>query len=859
MSELFIRILNMGVTASWLILAVIAARLLLKKAPKWISCLLWALVAVRLVCPVTLKSALSLVPSAEPISPAIAQTQEFRLISGDAPAPSAVESLPSQPQSGANGTSALFTVLAVVWLAGVAAMLVYALVSYLKLKKSVSHGVRSENGTLVCEGLRTPFILGVFRPVICLPADMAEDTRMQVLRHERAHLKRLDHLFKPLGFLLLSVYWFHPLCWAAYILLCRDIESACDEKVLREIGEDRSGVAAYSQALLDCSFQRKKISACPLAFGEVGVKQRIRGILNYKKPAFWVIVAALVGCAAIAVCLMTDPFSEKELTGKLAVSMDAAVSEHCRPDCGEGLFYAQDINVLKVKRSGGAATVYAMVMWGGYSYNGAAVAEECGAYVPTAVTFDTSVSDDAAVYPVIEYWEPRDGGYYADDIRAKFPLSVRKKVFDRDGAEGQIANCEKAALEYYGAAAPATAPDGTEEGERRVTLIAQVAQMNGSTMLVRPTQGSAELASADLISIPTSYLPSSVMPKAGDLVQIEYDGSILESYPAQLNKIYSAVVFMQGAQASFTAVTRIASTSWSENEKITGEALNANAFPAGAGERLPVYKFDTKEELDRFKKEFGEILDLGHEYDGPPSFNAVTRYDDAFFADHTVILAYMRAGSGSFRYAVRRVFISGRTLCMEIDQKLDPAVPYTEDMAGWFALAEVKDEDIKDCTAFDAWLINNGGFVAGGVSFPIPEGFVSASRAELRRFLGEDSNNFNGFRNQDDTGHTVSSVLIGVYVEDAADRFAAFTAENLREQYASYYRDPSVTVNFFEEKTIRGLTAKVASVSLRESTAMVFCFMNNGQCAIAEYNVNKNASENDVIALQDSWLGIAPA
>ena len=853
MSGVFIKILNMGVTASWLILAVIAARLLLKKAPKWISCLLWALVAVRLVCPFSLQSVFSLVPETEPIAPpAVTQTQEFRLISDDTPVPSAAQTVPPQPQPGADGTQTLVTVLACLWLAGIAAMLLYALISFLKLKKSVSHGVRADDGTLTCKGLKTPFILGVFRPVICLPAELSEDTRTQVLRHERAHLKRRDHLFKPLGFLLLSVYWFHPLCWAAYLLLCRDIESACDEKVLRGIGGDRVGIAAYSQALLDCSFQRKQISACPLAFGEVGVKQRIKGILNYKKPAFWIILVSLVLCIAIAVCLMTDPFSEKQLTGKLAVSMDTAVSEHCRPECREGLYYAQDINVLKIKRSGDTATVYATVCWGGYSYNGVDVTEECGAYVSTAVTFDISDADGAAVYPVLEYWEPRDGGYYAKDIRAKFPFSVRKQVFDRTDADRQIENCNKAALEYY--AAGTNADTSTQPS---TVFTARVMQISGGALLVQPTQGTSFPDGSCPVSLPASSLPSSQTPAVGDLLRIEFDGTVMETYPLQLGKIYSVSIENQNSPA-FTAVTKVAFAGWTPDERLTSEALNADQFAVNAATRLPVYKFDTKTQLDRFRDEFGQTLNMDSGCDGIPSFNKVTAaYDDAFFAEHAVVMAYVSASSGTFRYAIQRVFISGQTLCVEAVQTNDPET-YTCDMSGWFVFAEVAAADISDCTAFDAWLTDSSSFpfTVAGISFPIPEGFLTASRAELRYFFGEDVDNVYGYRKVDVSGHTVRSILIRVFDRDAQAQFDSFTAENVLAQYKADFPGQSPVSEGFEETTVRGLTAKIADISMNDSECRVFCFLNNGQCVIAEYNVNNNANDTDVTAPRDFLLGI---
>ncbi|MBQ3950935.1 MAG: hypothetical protein II668_00020 [Oscillospiraceae bacterium] len=312
MSAVFLKILNMSITASWLILAVVFARLLLKKAPKWIACLLWALVAIRLVCPFSIKSVISLIPSGETIPENIEILQNPEIDTGiaainDAVNPVIVDSFAPDPFSSVNPLQIVIPVAAAVWVAGIAALLIYALISYLKLKKTVSASVPVGDRIMACDEVNAPFILGLLRPVIYVPSSMGGQTLKNVLRHEAAHIKRRDYLWKPLGYLLLSVNWFNPLCWIAYILLCRDIEMACDERVVRDM--DREEMAAYSQALLDCSIPRKRLAACPLAFGEVGVKARVKGVLNYKKPAFWIVLAAIIVCVGLAVFLMTDPAS----------------------------------------------------------------------------------------------------------------------------------------------------------------------------------------------------------------------------------------------------------------------------------------------------------------------------------------------------------------------------------------------------------------------------------------------------------------------------------------------------------------------------------------------------------------------
>lgn len=300
----------MSLTASWLVLAVAAVRLLFRKTPKWILCLLWGLVALRLVCPVSLESTLSLVPSAEPLPPEIIDTAWPEIHSGIPAVDAAVNpvleaSLTPEGLTSANPTQIWSFLFSRVWVLGMGVMLLYTLVSYLLLKRRVCTAVPLEKGVKQSEFVDSPFVLGIYRPVIYLPFGLAEGDLAYVLAHERAHIRRHDHWWKPMGFLLLSVYWFNPVMWVAYILLCRDIEAACDEKVIRDLEPD--GRRAYSTALLNCSVHRRRIAACPLAFGEAGVKARIQNVMNYKKPAFWMILTALLLSAGVAVCFLTDP------------------------------------------------------------------------------------------------------------------------------------------------------------------------------------------------------------------------------------------------------------------------------------------------------------------------------------------------------------------------------------------------------------------------------------------------------------------------------------------------------------------------------------------------------------------------
>ncbi|MBE6756731.1 MAG: hypothetical protein E7555_09775 [Ruminococcaceae bacterium] len=313
MSDIFIHLLNMSITASYLVLATILLRLIFKKAPKTVFCFLWFLVGLRLIFPFSIESALSLIPTTQTFPEYITTTDSPSIHSGSVyvnqVVNSAIYAMKPNPGDSVNPMQVFMEVASYVWIAGVVIMLIYSLISYLRLRKKVAPSINTEENIFLCDYISSPFILGVFKPKIYIPSSIDEENIKHVLLHEKSHLKRKDHLWKPLGFLLLSVYWFNPVMWVAYILLCRDIELACDEKVIKEMGKEET--KAYSEALLNCSVSRHAISACPVAFGENGVRGRIKSILNYKKPAFWVIVIAVIASLIITICFMTNPLGMK--------------------------------------------------------------------------------------------------------------------------------------------------------------------------------------------------------------------------------------------------------------------------------------------------------------------------------------------------------------------------------------------------------------------------------------------------------------------------------------------------------------------------------------------------------------------
>ena len=319
MAAVFLKLLNLSISASWLVLAVLILRLVSKRSPKWMNVLLWGMVALRLMLPFSIESALSLIPSAETLSPEVVRFDPAPTITSgvefidNAVNPSLSESFAAAPLASVNPLYVWTYLAGWVWLIGLGAMLLYALVSYLRLRRRVSVSLCVRENIYLCDAISSPFILGVVKPRIYLPSGLDEVQRQNVLSHERAHLARRDHWWKPLGFALLAVYWFNPVLWLAYALLCRDIELACDERVIRTM--DESAVKTYSTVLLACSIPRKAVITCPLAFGEVGVKERVRNALHYKKPAFWIVVASAVVCIVVAVCFLTNPPTDTDAAG----------------------------------------------------------------------------------------------------------------------------------------------------------------------------------------------------------------------------------------------------------------------------------------------------------------------------------------------------------------------------------------------------------------------------------------------------------------------------------------------------------------------------------------------------------------
>ena len=316
MSSIFLYFANISITATWVVLVLVVLRPVLKKVPKWVSCILWGVVGLRLILPINFESNFSLIPSKETIPTDIAYLTYPQIDSGvgiinNVVNPVLSDSVSLEPLSSVNTLETPLNTFTVIWVFGVLLMFIYSFVSFVYLKIKVLASVKSinEKNVFFCDNIKSPFILGFIKPKIYVPSGLNEQDLKFVLEHENSHLKRKDHIIKPISFFALSVYWFNPAIWIWYVLLCRDIESACDENVIKSY--TTSYKKLYSEALLNCSSPKRMVMACPVAFGEVGVKNRIKSVLNYKKPAFWVVVVAFVCTLLFTICFITNPYNRK--------------------------------------------------------------------------------------------------------------------------------------------------------------------------------------------------------------------------------------------------------------------------------------------------------------------------------------------------------------------------------------------------------------------------------------------------------------------------------------------------------------------------------------------------------------------
>ena len=659
MNEFFLKIINMSISASWLIFAVLILRLALKKAPKWVNVLLWGIVAIRLICPFSFESALSLIPSAETFPKKIISGPSFDVQSGITPVDNRINDyLGDRYFEGvtvpANNGNTIMTILTIVWTIGILLLVAYTVISYWRLHREIDTAVRYKDNIFQSENVSSPFVLGLIKPRIYLPFKLDGQDMEHVVAHEQAHIRRKDHWWKPLGFLLLTIHWFNPLMWLAYVLLCRDIELACDEKVIKGLSNEQR--ADYTQALVACSVNRRMIAACPLAFGEVGVKERVKSVMNYKKPAFWVIIIAVIVCVGVAVCFLTNPKQDR-YTLRIVVPAGSqeefvytdeevsTVRNSIKIWSGDGL---GDTEVLLFPVNKTAETGYTAT----YLTHGMPVEfdAEKDTWFKIGVNMQNSTNEDIIVYVEVENVEVRivdeinsviewfdyletpdemkwDGSLeisltefpdvtfrwtYGEMLAVKGSKStslytgmpiwnayfcdltgdglpelcssiswgsgmIDNRVIIYDYANG--VSYELSDRGYFDFTLRQDHQDGrlyvdktkyhTDElvetgrlvfknhciqiegfsNEAHQVFQAEILEIYDGNYLVKPVEGSWELSSADRIEVPIRNAHPSQEPEIGDVIEIEYSGEILETYPARIADVYSIkVVAEKGSQ-----------------------------------------------------------------------------------------------------------------------------------------------------------------------------------------------------------------------------------------------------------------------------------------------------------------------
>ena len=545
MNELFLKIVNMSISASWLVLVVLILRFVLKKAPKWLNILLWGIVAIRLICPFSFESALSLIPSAETFPEKVISGPSFDVQTGITPVDNRINDyLGDRYFEGvtvpANNGNNIMTILTIVWTIGILLLVAYTVISYWRLRRKVDTAVRYKDNIFQSENVKSPFVLGIIKPRIYLPFNMNGQDLEHVVAHEQAHIHRKDHWWKPFGFLLLTIHWFNPLVWLAYVLLCRDIELACDERVIKELGNEQR--ADYTQALVACSVNRRMIAACPLAFGEVGVKDRVKSVMNYKKPAFWGVVLAVIVCVFVAVCFLTNPVTKNNGTdGTVTEWFDYLETpdemvwdgrlEINLPEFPGVTFRWYPEKMEAVTEEGIVPLFHGMPIWNTYfcDLTGDRIPDLCSTY-----TFGSGIIDSRII--IYDYangasYELSDRGYFDFTLRfneADGYLYVDKTKYNTDELveTGRLV-FKNNSIQIEGFS-----------NEAHQVFRAEILEIHDGHYLVKPVEGSWELNSADRIVVPISNAHPSPEPEIGNVIEIEYSGEILESYPAQIADVY---------------------------------------------------------------------------------------------------------------------------------------------------------------------------------------------------------------------------------------------------------------------------------------------------------------------------------
>lgn len=642
MADFFNEILNMSITASWLILAVMLIRFIFSKAPKWIRGVMWAMVGIRLIIPFSLESALSLIPSAETIPQEIIRTDPSDNI-GAAEILGYIGNNPVSYDLGIQDGSICFneicapdcdtvnplllilTVASVLWIIGLATMLIYTVISTFMLKSKISTAVLLRDNIYQSEAVDSPFIFGIIKPKIYIPYGLSEDTLQYVEAHENAHLKRFDHITKLLGFLVLCVHWFNPLVWLAYNLFCKDIELACDEKVIREMETEKR--KEYACAILDCGISRRRIAACPLAFGETSIKERIKNALSYKKPMLWVIIVAVIACIAVAIGFMTNPDKKNETPSTSFTATEGSASH-------EGV----KMTVTDLKLDGDDPTV--TVEWSNKLEN------------------------------TVLFGEPFDLLYYEN---------------------GKWESCLKPDTDnYFNLPLYTLKPDGKTE---MVYHIGNFDLSNPGNYRVTAAYELDIYQDMALSRVLTAYAGFSIGEAVAPNVTNPFP---LEPESATVNNEF---VGIQSGSIPYSdaRMEKYRIPDGYDDVPIYGGASNNHKLYYSSIRHLPTYGIRSVAELEEYKR----MTLVGTAYEQK---SILDEYDEEFFEDNILIVINSMESNDRFTYKMMGVYSSGSDVWVLIE-KTHPKEYRDNDTAYGINIAiEVKKEHIPKAQTFDAWI-----------------------------------------------------------------------------------------------------------------------------------------------------------
>ncbi|HHU84758.1 MAG TPA: hypothetical protein GXZ23_06275 [Clostridiales bacterium] len=716
MSEFFLSIVNMSISASWIVLAVLLFRLLFKKAPKWIRVVLWGIVAVRLVFPFSFESILSLIPNANTISPDIMTQENPKINTGVTIVNNAIYSIiRSSPtyygETSPNPLQKIIPVLAVIWVVGSLGLIIYTIVSYFRLKKKIGTAVLLRDNIYQSENVVSPFVLGIIKPKIYLPFNLSEQDMKHVITHEQAHINRKDHFWKPLGFLILTLHWFNPLIWFAYVLLCRDIELACDEKVAKELNTEQR--ADYSQALLTCSVNRRMVAACPLAFGEVGVKDRVKSILSYKKPAFWIIIVAFIASIVLAVCFLTNPETYSNISVEMSSFIEEQIIEHNHGKYLSGEFYCADFKILGTEKTKENTILYMFALYSEFSEEGGKIQKESGSLIPIAMTIEEKDGE----FSLVEYWEPRDGELLVTDIREKFPKHLRKKAYqDYFYSDELRENCKKKAEVYFSLSRTYgydVAPEMTFIGKQLTLKNVKSLSKKGNELRWKDFDGFSYFVTGSGLYI-RHYI-------IDDLFSLLIGGT----YPEE-DAMYFYLQANDGSEDRIDIRTndvdafiqehknnaKVQNVNWEysvccvDNDGNSFEKMTEiGGVPPKAYlssiRYLANVKITSVDELNDFKNKMSSTMNFSLTDSGNLSFNEISKaYSDEYFKTSTLFLIYTSEETYNSKFSVDYASKSLGVLSFGIKET---AVSYRGEMSrGWLICIGVPNEDLQNVNSVDA-------------------------------------------------------------------------------------------------------------------------------------------------------------